>query len=102
MLGDILAPLFRRLAARTDRDGQAAALEGPALASDWADVDVDERGRRDRPLGLPQDILVRSLGQKVLHGWLQNRHQVLVPLTFRLGRLPAEDVGLLMRFAAAS
>ncbi len=51
---------------------------------------------------MPQEILVRSLSQKVLHGWLQNRHQVLVPLTFRLGRLEPADIDLLMRFTAVA
>ena len=35
----------------------------------------------------------------MLDGWLQNRHQILVPLAFRLDRLPVADTVLLMRFA---
>ncbi len=57
---------------------------------------------RDRRLGLPAEILDRALAQKVLNGWLQNRHQVMLPLTFRLGRLDAEAVEVLMRFTAAA
>ena len=59
-------------------------------------------GLRDRRLGLPAEILDRALAQKVLNGWLQNRHQVMLPLTFRLGRLGAEAVEVLMRFTATA
>ena len=77
-------------AAETREHDEAAAAE------------VEDVGRRGRRLGVPQEILDRSLSQKVLHGWLQNRHQVLVPLTFRLGRLESADVELLMRFTAVA
>ncbi len=29
-------------------------------------------------------MIMDALGQKVMHGWLQNRHQTLVPLTLNL------------------
>lgn len=98
-----LAGLQRLLERRIDRDGQAAALE-PALAvPPAAEVDLAlDPGRRDRRLKLPQEILDRSLSGKVLDGWLQNRHQVLVPMTLRLGRLDADDVSLVMRFTAVA
>ena len=67
-------------AAETREHDEAAAAE------------VEDVGRRGRRLGVPQEILDRRLSQKVLHGWLQNRHQVLVPLTFRLGRLESADL----------
>ncbi len=96
----ILSSLFRMFGARVDRDGQAAALESSVVAPSGAG---DEPARpRDRRFGIPREILDRSLSEKVLGGWLQNRHQVLVPLTFRLGRLEAPDVDLLMRFGAVS
>ena len=88
---------------RVDHDGRAAALEPPVPGrADGTPQDETPGGRRDRRLRLPQEILDRSLSGKVLDGWLQNRHQVLVPLTFRLGRLEADDVALLMRFTAAA
>ena len=52
--------------------------------------------------GLPQDILIRSLGQKVLDGWLQNRHQTLVPLAMNLGRLSPTQIDVLVNFAAVA
>ncbi len=64
--------------------------------------DAGEAGRRDRQLTLPEETIDRSLGGKVLEGWLQNRHQVLVPLTLRLGRLSPDDAALVMRFTAVA
>ena len=85
----------------TERDGQTSASDRPIV-----DVEDSTSGpeiaRRYRGLGLPHDILQRALAQKILDGWLQNRNQLLVPLTLRLGQLRADDVELLMRFAAAS
>ncbi len=96
----IFAPLLRMLEGRLDRDGQTP---GDETLPEPDPGEMEGGGsRRDRRLGLPREILDRSLSQKVLDGWLQNRHQVLVPLTFRLGRLGPEDVGLLMRFTAAA
>ena len=93
-----IAALRHLLERRIDRDGEAPELERLALVAG-----EDEGGsRRERSLGRPQEIIDRALSQKILHGWLQNRHQVLVPLTFRLNRLGAADAGLLMRFAAAA
>ncbi|AWN39809.1 DUF533 domain-containing protein [Methylobacterium durans] len=46
--------------------------------------------------------LIGSLGQKVLHAWLQNRHQTLVPLTLDLRSLKPEERLLVLRVVAAS
>lgn len=102
--GGWLAGLQRLLERRIDRDGQASALEAALAAPLAADADLaaDPGRRGDRRLKLPQEILDRSLSGKVLDGWLQNRHQVLVPLTLRLGRLDAGDVALVMRFTAVA
>ena len=88
------------LEGRLDRDGQIPT--GQTLPEPDPGELEGGASRRERRLGLPREILDRSLSQKVLDGWLQNRHQVLVPLTFRLGRLGPEDVDLLMRFTAAA
>lgn len=100
MIGGVFTALGRLLAGRVDRDGGAPALEPSLLSS--TPVSAAGEARRDRSPGLPEELLHRALAQKVLGGWLQNRHQVLVPLTLRLGQLRADDVELLMRFAAAS
>ena len=99
MSGGPLALLKRLLESRSDRDGQVPALEH--FAAEFAIPSAEsDAGRRERGFWLPQELLDRALSQKVLDGWLQNRHQVLVPLTFRLGRLSALDLGVLMQFAA--
>lgn len=41
-------------------------------------------GRRDRPVNAGVDMVTQALAQKVMHGWLQNRHQTLVPLTLNM------------------
>lgn len=99
--GGLLGGLQRLFERRLDPGGDASAVGGAAPADAAAEA-PGETGRRDRPLGLPQEILDRSLSGKVLDGWLQNRHQVLVPLTLRLGRLVPEDAALVMRFAAVA
>lgn len=93
------AALRRILGAQTDRDAPVPASPSTATRDSAPDR---SQARRDRDLGLPEELLRRALAQKVLDGWLGNRNQVLVPLTLRLGRLRADDVELLMRFAAAS
>ncbi|MCW6507760.1 hypothetical protein [Lichenifustis flavocetrariae] len=101
MNGGVLEAFNRLLGHHADRDGQASALEELSVEPEDA-ISSGGPARRDRGLGLPQEILQRALAQKILDGWLQNRNQVLVPLTLRLGQLRADDVELLMRFAAAS
>ena len=93
-------PLFRLMERRFGRVDDLQAVETREQGT--AALDIEDLGRRGRRLGVPQEILERSLSQKILHGWLQNRHQVLVPLTFRLGRLKDDDVELLMRFTAVA
>ncbi len=94
---DILTGWLRT---RVDRDGQAPALEHD-LPVESATPGVS-RDRRTMVPGSPEDLLVGSLGGKVLQGWLQNQLQTLVPLTLRLDKLGPEPVALLMRFAAVA
>ncbi len=99
--GGVLAGLQRMFERRLDRDGDVPALEPRTLDAAPA-ADAGDLGRRERRLRLPQEILDRSLGGKVLEGWLQNRHQVLVPLTLRLGRLDPDDILRVIRFTAVA
>ena len=46
-------------------------------------------GRRGRLVGGGEDILAEAIAAKLLHGWLQNRHQTLFPLTVNLRTLDA-------------
>ncbi len=47
-------------------------------------------------------MLVESLGQKVLHAWLQNRNQTLLPLTLNLRSLDLEERSLVLCVAASA
>ena len=97
----LMAGLQRFFERRLDRDGDVPALE-PPLLDVASGADLGDRGRRDQRLRMPQEHLDRSLAGKVLEGWLQNRHQVLVPLTLRLGRLAEADAALVMQFTAVA
>ena len=58
--------------------------------------------RRQRQLALPGEIVADSLAGKVLHAWLQNRHQTLYPLTVNLRALDPGRASLLARMMATS
>lgn len=88
--------LSRMLQARADRDGQARALEHSN------GLEQPDGHARHHASGLPDDILVRALAEKVMHGWLQNRHQTLVPLAMNLGRLSPEQTDAMVNFAAVA
>src|SRR5436305_9522786 len=60
------------------------------------------RSRRERPLAGPQAIAEESLAQKVLHAWLQNRHQTLYPLALNFRSLRPEEAGLVVHAMAAA
>lgn len=102
MLGRVMGRLLSRmLETRVDRDGQAAALEGGGFGSP-KDGYIQADAPRQRLPGLPQELLIQSLAQKVLNGWLQNRHQTLVPLAMNVGRLTPAQVETLLAFAAVA
>ncbi|UIY43547.1 hypothetical protein [Methylobacterium radiotolerans] len=56
--------------------------------------------RRHRNIPLGQRQILEVVGQKVLHGFLQNRHQTLMPLSVNLARLAGTERTSLARFAA--
>ncbi|WP_428395595.1 hypothetical protein [Lichenicoccus sp.] len=80
------------------RDGAASSLESLATG---IDIDAFEPapplptptnagGRRERAAG-GEDALIASLSEKVLHAWLQNRHQTLYPLSLNFRTLRQEQ-----------
>lgn len=106
---DLIGRLFRRVA--LNRDGQARALEPDAAAlaavgepsvSEGGDAPPRRRSRRGRPAGRPREVVVEALAQKVLHGWIQNRHQTLHPLALNLRSLRPAEVGLVVHAMAAA
>ncbi|MGU3667231.1 hypothetical protein ACLBX9_23850 [Methylobacterium sp. A49B] len=56
--------------------------------------------RRHRNIPPGQRQILEVVGQKVLHGFLQNRHQTVMPLSVNLARLSGAERGALARFAA--
>ena len=103
----LLARLFGEPAPPEDGpepDGTVTVLEAHALAApDLAGAEPPgSAGRRQRTLALPAEVVQESLGAKVLHAWLQNRHQTLYPLTVNLRTLEAERAALLARVMALS
>ena len=62
------------------------------------EADAVDRRHRNIPPGRRQ--ILEVVGQKVIHGFLQNRHQTLMPLSVNLARLPGVERTALARFAA--
>ncbi len=105
----LLSRLFGAAEPGGERDGQATELEAHATGVSPATLDGSiapaaeaSRSRRQRRLALPRAIIAESLGEKVLHGWLQNRHQTLYPLTVNLRALDARRAVLLAQVMAVA
>ncbi len=101
--------LERWFGGRTQRDGGSAVLEAPvtgfvpaALSAATEPAAPAARSRRDRALGGAGDVLLEVLAEKVLHGWLQNRHQTLFPLTVNLRAMPASQAAVLAEMMAVA
>jgi len=99
--------LFQRLMGRARPDGRAHVLEAPAagplgeLAQSATPAPSASRQRSRLPAD-PRALILASLGQKVLHGWSQNRQQTLFPLTVNLRTLAPDARDLILRAVAAA
>ncbi len=76
------------------RDGEASALQGQALDVGAAAVRPGKPAHR--PIQPPETIIQSSLAQKVLHGWMQNRHQTLYPLVLSLRNMTTVEKRLIV------
>lgn len=99
--------LFQRLMGRPHPDGQAPTLEAPAAGlDDGRSQGAPPASSVSRPRSrLPADprvLILASLGQKILHGWSQNRQQTLFPLTVNLRTLAPDARDLILRAMAAA
>jgi len=99
--------LFQRLMGRAHPDGGAHVLEASAAGLDdgraQSAAPAAYAGRqRSRLPADPRTLILASLGQKILHGWSQNRQQTLFPLTVNLRTLAPEARGLILRATAAA
>ncbi|RYY15079.1 MAG: hypothetical protein EON55_07095 [Alphaproteobacteria bacterium] len=93
--------LFKR---HEPADGAAPGLETVASGVDSlaaTDTQAAGSGRRERDAHEGSAVVQDALGAKVLHGWLQNRHQTLMPLTFNVGALSAMQRAALARMLAS-
>lgn len=99
--------LLQRLMGRPHPDGQAPVLEASAAGLDdgreQGAVPASTAGRRRSRLPAdPRVLILASLGQKVLHGWSQNRQQTLFPLTVNLRTLAPDARDLILRAMASA
>jgi hypothetical protein len=58
--------------------------------------------RRNREIAPGRRQISEAIGQKVLHGFLQNRHQTLIPLSINLARIADAERAAIARFAAVA
>jgi uncharacterized membrane protein YebE (DUF533 family) len=100
-------PFLDRLrSARLPPDGAAYAVSQAATGlSDPAVIEAMQQEqqvveRQRRPPIRPRAIVDEALAQKVLHGWLQNRHQTLFPLTINFRTLEPGQARLLTQAMA--
>lgn len=96
--------LLQMLGWREPADGSAPALE--ALATGVTPQALDgmaavSTGRRERDVNDGSAVIQDALSVKLMHGWLQNRHQTLMPLTLNVGMLSTERRAALARILAS-
>ena len=89
---------------RSGADGKGRALERVEGRQDQrttaGEHEAIDRRRRDIAPGRRQ--ILDAVGQKVLHGFLQNRHQTLMPLSVNLAALAGAERVAVARFAAVA
>ncbi len=76
------------------RDGEASGLQQQGLNEGAAAVRPGKPAHR--PIQPPESIIQSSLAQKVLHGWMQNRHQTLYPLVLTLHNMTEVEKHLIV------
>ena len=84
------------------RDGEARSLQQQALHDGAAAPDAS---LKHRVIPRPESVIHAALAQKILLGWIQNRHQTLYPLVMNLGQVDAggrQLIGQAMAFALQS
>ena len=86
-----------------ERDGAAAVLEEPAteIGAALLSPEPESGDRRRRGLDPTRTVMRHAMAKQVLNGWLQNRHQTLLPLTVNLRGFPEAQSDLLVATMAA-
>jgi hypothetical protein len=67
-----------------------------------SDAGQEAVSRRNREIAPGRRQISEAIGQKVLHGFLQNRHQTLIPLSINLARITDVERAAIARFAAVA
>ena len=75
-------------------DGEASALQEKAVHE--GAIAARSLSHSHRAIPRPETVLQASLAQKLLHGWMQNRHQTLFPLVLNLRNLSAGEKKLIV------
>ena len=83
---------------REPADGAAPALEEIALSGGAPELPTR---RREREVDAGAEMVTDTVGTKVLHGWLQNRHQTLMPLNLNAAVLAPAAQAALARIGAS-
>ncbi|WP_131829564.1 hypothetical protein [Teichococcus deserti] len=97
--------LLRLLTAGGQPDSAAALLERQAREEPSVppEPSAAEGAARRRVLAQPpKQVLQDQMAAKLLHAWLQNRHQTLFPLSLNLRNLPPAQRHLLIHSLVAS
>lgn len=84
-------------------DGASPALEAVATGINLDTINVQTAvgsGRRERNANDGSAVIEDALSVKLMHGWLQNRHQTLLPLTLNVATLPTARRAALARTLA--
>ncbi|MCG7360760.1 hypothetical protein MHZ93_05790 [Roseomonas sp. ACRSG] len=96
--------ILRLFGREQERDGESQLLERQALGLP-PEVTVPEpapEAPRRPPMPSPQRLLQEQVATKLLHAWLQNRHQTLFPLALNLQSLEPAQRWLLLRAMVAT
>lgn len=73
-------------------DGEPAALQEEAVGK--GRIAARPLSHSHRAIPRPETVLQAALAQKLLQGWMQNRHQTLFPLLLNVRNMPAAKPGL--------
>jgi hypothetical protein len=98
--------ILRLFGREQERDGESTLLERQALDLPPTPAvpppEAAPEHRRPVPVPPAERVLQEQVAAKLLHGWLQNRHQTLFPLALNLRSLAPAERALLLRAMLAT
>ncbi len=93
-------PRRRHVPDHTQRDGEASVPQEQAIGKGAVAARLLTHSHRAIPR--PETVIQASLAQKLLHGWMQNRHQTLFPLVLNFRNLSADEKTLIIEAMAVA